>query len=92
MIPELYIFQILLSHTSTISTNTQHTRVPLAEERSADNWADPGEAELALQAVVEQIFSDVSAMCLGRFGQHILAATTDGEVGNGFRVYLIAPR
>lgn len=67
----------------------QHARVPTEDESAADHWADPAEAEVSLAAVVEEIFSEVSAMCLGRFGQNVLVATTDGEV----RVYavLVAP-
>lgn len=45
-----------------------------------DAWADPAEAELAVASTVDAIGSDVSAMCLGRFGQHVLVGTANGAV------------
>lgn len=45
-----------------------------------DAWADPGEASMAVVSTVEAIGSDASAMCLGRFGQHVLVGTESGAV------------
>lgn len=45
-----------------------------------DAWADPGEASMAVASIVEAIGSDASAMCLGRFGQHVLVGTESGAV------------
>lgn len=47
-----------------------------------DPWTDPTEADLSLTATVDKISSRVSAMCHGRFGQHVLVGTTNGEVND----------
>lgn len=52
-------------------------------------WADPTEAILSLTAAVDKISSEISAMCLGRFGQHVLVGTTDGEVRDALSVPVV---
>lgn len=62
----------------------QQARVPTGgDDAERDAWANPGEAELAVTSTVEAIGSDASAMCLGRFGQHILVGTASGAVRIG---------
>ncbi|CAN0285796.1 unnamed protein product, partial [Ectocarpus sp. 12 AP-2014] len=59
----------------------QHARTAAendGEERDA--WADPVEADLAVVSTVESIGSEASAMCLGRFGQHMLLGTASGSI------------
>ncbi|CAN0170782.1 unnamed protein product, partial [Ectocarpus sp. 8 AP-2014] len=59
----------------------QHARTAAendGEERDA--WADPVEADLAVVSTVESIGSEASAMCHGRFGQHVLLGTASGSI------------
>ena len=51
-----------------------------AEDAERDAWADPVEADLEVASTVDAIGSAASAMCLGRFGQHVLVGTASGAV------------
>ena len=64
-----------------VTRGLQHTRVPTETDGGErDAWADPGEADMAVISTVEAIGSEASAMCLGRFGQHVLVGTESGAV------------